>query len=146
MAPGGGRIWRCSNLPKASSTARPDIYNHGNMYRDFTYLADLVRGIRLLIDTPPKRPADSQVPQAIAFRPWPTMVNIGNNDKVRLLDFVEALEAALGRKAIRNYGYSARRGPPPGPMQLLKDLTGYPPTISPRHHRFVEWFQEFYGA
>ena len=77
-----------------------DIYNHGDMYRDFTYVDDLVRGIRLLLDAPPPRvtardalPAagDSLSPVA----PW-RVVNIGNSQKVRLLDFIEAIEATLG--------------------------------------------------
>lgn len=82
-----------------------DLYNGGDMYRDFTYVEDLVRGIRLLIDAVPQRPAsagdveegDSLSPVA-PFR----IVNIGNNDKVRLLDFVAAIEESLGRKAERN--------------------------------------------
>ena len=71
-----------------------DIYNHGDMYRDFTYVDDLVRGIRLLIDTPPERPAsaddikagDSLSPVA-PYR----IVNIGNSNKVRLLDFEDGI-------------------------------------------------------
>src|SRR6202008_2853528 len=70
-----------------------DIYNHGQMFRDFTYVEDLVRGIRLLIDAVPERPAsreaiaegDSLSPVA-PFR----VVNIGNSDKVRLEDFIDA--------------------------------------------------------
>jgi UDP-glucuronate 4-epimerase len=83
-----------------------DIYNHGDMYCDFTYVDDLVRGIRLLIDAAPVRPASrdgiepgDSLPPVAPFR----IVNIGNSDKVRLLDFVEAIENCLGKKAIRNY-------------------------------------------
>ena len=73
------------------------------MWRDFTYVADLVRGIRLLIDAVPGGPetavaGDSLSPVA-PFR----VVNIGNSNKVRLEDFIEAIEAATGRKAVRNY-------------------------------------------
>lgn len=76
------------------------------MYRDFTSIADLVRAIRLLSDTVPVRPAgadeiepgDSLSPAA-PFR----IVNIGNSDKVRLLDFIVAIEAELGIEAICNY-------------------------------------------
>ena len=72
-----------------------DIYNHGEMFRDFTFVTDLVRAIRLLIDTPPVRPDsaddiddyDSLSPVA-PYR----VVNIGNSAKVRLLDFVEAVK------------------------------------------------------
>ena len=68
-----------------------DIYNHGDMYRDFTYVTDLVRGIRLLIDTPPVRPDNREVPEGDSLSPVAPyrIVNIGNSDKVRLLDFVD---------------------------------------------------------
>lgn len=128
-----------------------DIYNHGNMYRDFTYVGDLVRGIRGLMDTPPVRPV-GDVP------PWDSLspvapyrvVNIGNNDKVRLLDFVEALEAALGRPAIRNY-MDIQPGDVPATWadaQLLQRLTGYAPHTSVQEgiKSFVEWYQGFYEA
>ncbi|TVS06624.1 MAG: NAD-dependent epimerase/dehydratase family protein, partial [Rhodobacteraceae bacterium] len=82
-----------------------DIYNHGEMYRDFTYIDDLVRAIRLLIDAVPVRPVDGVVPEGDSLSPVAPyrVVNIGNSDKVRLLDFVDAIEACLGRKAIRSY-------------------------------------------
>ena len=82
-----------------------DIYNHGDMYRDFTYVDDLVRAIRLLIDVAPVRPVDGVVPEGDSLSPVAPyrVVNIGNSDKVRLLDFVEAIEDSLGIKAQRNY-------------------------------------------
>ena len=121
------------------------------MHRDFTYVDDLVRAIRLLIDTPPIKPAsideiepgDSLSPVG-PFR----IVNIGNSDKVRLLDFIDAIEAELGIPAIRNYM----------PMQmgdvqatwadasLLQRLTGYRPQTDFRDGiaRFVAWFRDYY--
>ncbi|WP_299592793.1 NAD-dependent epimerase/dehydratase family protein, partial [uncultured Tateyamaria sp.] len=123
-----------------------DIYNHGDMSRDFTYVDDLVRGIRLLIDTVPQRPArpediapgDSLSPVA-PYR----IVNIGNSDKVKLLDFIDALEASLDRKAIRNY-----MDMQPGDLaatwanaDLLHQLTGYRPHTDVRTgiDAFVRW-------
>jgi len=98
-----------------------DTYNHGEMWRDFTYtyVTDLVRGIRLLIDAVPGGPktaveGDNQSPAA-SFR----VVNIGNFDKMRLLDFIDAIEAELGQKARRNY-LPMQTGdvrPPPGPTR-----------------------------
>lgn len=129
-----------------------DIYNHGEMYRDFTYVDDLVRGIRLLIDVPPRRP---DRPEAItpgdSLSPVAPhrIVNIGNSDKVRLLDFIDALEASLGRKAIRNY-----MGMQPGDLvatwadaKLLYRLTGYRPHTDVRTgiDAFVRWFRDYYG-
>src|SRR5690554_187922 len=71
-----------------------DIYNHGDMYRDFTYIDDLVRAIRLLIDAAPVRPVDGIVPEGDSLSPVAPyrVVNIGNSDKVRLLDFIDAIE------------------------------------------------------
>lgn len=130
-----------------------DIYNHGEMYRDFTYVEDLVRGIRLLIDAAPVRPAsaeeiaanDSLSPVA-PFR----IVNIGNSTKVRLLDFIEAIEDALGVKAQRNY-MEMQPGDVPATWaeaSLLHDLTGYKPTTSVREGigAFVAWYREYYGV
>ncbi len=129
-----------------------DIYNHGDMYRDFTNVDDLVRGIRLLIDVPPVRPdsaddiseGDSLSPVA-PYR----VVNIGNGDKVRLLDFVEAIEDAVGQKAIRNY-MPMQMGDVPATWantDLLQSLTGYRPQTDFKDGiaRFVEWFRDYHG-
>jgi UDP-glucuronate 4-epimerase len=129
-----------------------DIYNHGEMYRDFTYVDDLVRAIRLLIDVPPERPGSSAEIEAgdslspvAPFR----IVNIGNSDKVRLLDFVDAIEDCLGKKAVRNY-LPMQMGDVLATWadaQLLQRLTGYRPQTDFRDGiaRFVTWFREYYG-
>lgn len=129
-----------------------DIYNHGDMYRDFTYVEDLVRGIRLLIDAVPERPADGVVPQGDSLSPVAPfrIVNIGNSDKVRLLDFVEAIEDCLGRKAVRNY-MDMQKGDVPATWadaSLLQALTGYRPKTDFHEGvaRFVSWFREYYGT
>lgn len=128
-----------------------DIYNHGDMYRDFTYVDDLVRAIRLLIDAVPERPADSVVPEGDSLSPVAPfrIVNIGNSDKVRLLDFIDAIEDCLGKKAIRNY-MPMQMGDVPATWadaSLLQQLTGYCPQTDFRDGiaRFVEWFREYYG-
>ena len=129
-----------------------DIYNHGDMYRDFTHVEDLVRGIRLLIDVPPVRPSgtdktedgDSLSPVA-PYR----VVNIGNGDKIRLMDFIEAIEDAIGQKAIRNY-MPMQMGDVPATWadnDLLHRLTGYRPQTDFRDGvaQFVKWFREYHG-
>jgi UDP-glucuronate 4-epimerase len=129
-----------------------DIYNHGEMYRDFTHVRDLVKGIRGLMDAVPERPGssadvspgDSLSPVA-PFR----IVNIGNSEKVRLLDFVEAIEEALGRKALRNY-MDIQPGDVPATWadaSLLQELTGYRPQTDFRAgvREFVAWFRDYYG-
>ncbi|MFM7012907.1 MAG: NAD-dependent epimerase/dehydratase family protein [Betaproteobacteria bacterium] len=128
-----------------------DIYNDGEMYRDFTYVADLVRAVRLLIDTPPVRPkgkeeiedGDSLSPVA-PFR----VVNIGNSDKVRLLDFVDAIENELEIKAVRNY-MPMQPGDVPATWadaSLLQRLTGYRPQTDFRYGiaQFVTWFRDYH--
>ncbi|SHL76651.1 UDP-glucuronate 4-epimerase [Paracoccus solventivorans] len=128
-----------------------DIYNHGVMYRDFTYVDDLVRAIRLLIDAAPERPADGLVPEGDSLSPVAPfrIVNIGNSDKVRLLDFIEAIEDCLGQKAVRNY-MEMQKGDVPATWadaSLLQKLTGYRPETDFHEgvSRFVSWFREHYG-
>ena len=128
-----------------------DIYNHGDMYRDFTYVDDLVRGIRLLMDAVPARPEDGIVPEGDSLSPVAPyrIVNIGNSEKVKLLDFVDAIEDSLGQKAIRNY-MPMQMGDVPATWanaDLLKTLTGYRPETDFRDGvaRFVEWFTDYYG-
>ena len=127
-----------------------DIYNHGDMYRDFTYVKDLVRGIRLLIDAAPVRPADKVVPEGDSLSPVAPfrVVNIGNSDKVCLLDFVDAIEEELGQKAIRNY-MPMQMGDVPATWanaDLLQTLTGYKPQtdIKDGIRDFVAWFRDYY--
>ena len=128
-----------------------DIYNHGEMYRDFTYVTDLVRAIRLLIDVPPERPESADdIPKgdslssAAPFR----VVNIGNSDKVRLMDFVEAIEAECGREAKKNF-MDMQQGDVPATWadaSLLKDLTGYRPNTGVKEgiRQFVAWYRDYY--
>ena len=128
-----------------------DIYNNGEMWRDFTYVTDLVQGILGLIDSAPVRPAtraeiaegDSLSPAA-PFR----VVNIGNGQKVRLMDFIEAIEAATGRTAIRNF-LPMQQGDVPATWadaSLLNRLTGGCPATDVRDgmRAFVEWYRGFY--
>lgn len=128
-----------------------DIYNNGEMWRDFTYVTDLVQGILGLIDAVPVRPTtraeiaegDSLSPAA-PFR----VVNIGNGQKVRLMDFIEAIEAATGRTAIRNF-LPMQQGDVPATWadaSLLNRLTGGCPATDVRDgmRAFVEWYRGFY--
>ncbi len=128
-----------------------DVYNHGDMYRDFTYVDDLVRGIQLLIDAVPVRPEDGVVLEGDSLSPVAPyrVVNIGNSDKVRLLDFVDAIEACLRRKAIRNY-MEMQPGDVPATWAdagLLQRLTGFRPQTDFRDGigHFVDWYRDYYG-
>jgi len=129
-----------------------DIYNQGEMYRDFTYIDDLVQAIKLLINTIPKyskkkeftKKNDSISPVA-PFR----VVNIGNANKVKLLDFIEAIEEVLNKKAIRNY-LSIQKGDVPATWadnSLLKNLTGFYPKTNFKDGiiEFVKWYRKYYN-
>ena len=128
-----------------------DIYNHGEMYRDFTYVEDLVKGIRLLIDAVPQRPINAgDIEEGDSLSPVAPyrIVNIGNSEKVKLLDFVEAIEGALGIEAKRNY-MEMQKGDVPATWadaNLLKQLTGYQPQTDVREgiDKFVAWFRDYY--
>ena len=128
-----------------------DIYNQGDMYRDFTYVDDLVRAIRLLIDTVPMRPEDGVVPTGDSLSPVAPyrVVNIGNSNKVKLLDFIDAIEDCLGQKAERNY-MGMQIGDVPSTWadaDLLKKLTGYRPQTDFRDGiaKFVDWYRNYSG-
>ena len=128
-----------------------DVYNHGEMMRDFTYVEDLVEAIRRLIDAAPVRPesaediaeGDSLSPVA----PW-RVVNIGNSKPVQLGDMIAAIEDALGMEAKRNL-MPMQPGDVPATWadaELLRTLTGYVPETDIREgvRRFVAWYRDYY--
>lgn len=125
-----------------------DVYNHGEMKRDFTYVTDLVEGIRLLIDAAPKRV--DEVPEGDSLSPvapW-RVVNIGNSDSVQLTDFIAAIEDATGKTATRNM-MPMQAGDVPATWadaSLLQTLTGYKPQTNVRDgvQAFVDWYRDYY--
>jgi UDP-glucuronate 4-epimerase len=129
-----------------------DVYNYGDMRRDFTYIDDLVEAIILLIGAVPKRltsfdtTTDNESLSPVA--PW-RVVNIGNSEPVQLTEFIEAVEAATGCKATRNL-MPMQAGDVPATWAdatLLRDLTGYKPKtpIIEGVARFVEWYRDYYS-
>ena len=129
----------------AIEAGRPiDIYNHGKMQRDFTYVGDLVEAIVRLIDCAPiKGDDDPSLSPVAPFR----VVNIGRGDPVNLLEFVEAIERKMGKTAIRNY-LDIQPGDVPSTYAdsaLLERLTGYRPHTSVEEGvgAFVDWFHDY---
>jgi UDP-glucuronate 4-epimerase len=129
-----------------------DVYNHGDMKRDFTYVEDLVHAIRLLIDAVPSRPEQGQVKDGDSLSPVAPfrVVNIGNNDAVQLTDFIAAIETAIGQKAERNL-MPMQAGDVPATWadaSLLESLTGYKPqtTVQEGVANFVRWYRQYYNA
>ena len=127
-----------------------DIYNHGKMYRDFTYIDDLVLGIKLLINTVPIKSEIGNVSKKDSLSPVAPyrIVNIGNSDKISLLDYIEAIEKIIGKKAIRNY-MPIQKGDVPATWanaDLLESLTGYRPRTNfyDGIFKFIEWYREYY--
>ena len=130
-----------------------DVYNRGDMYRDFTYIDDLVNGMRMLIDAIPEH-ADKPTAKVDSgdskshvapFR----VVNIGNSKPHQLLDFIHAIEESIGQKAVKNF-MPMQAGDVPATWAdttLLEMLTGYVPTtdITTGVQNFVGWYREFYN-
>jgi len=128
-----------------------DVFNYGNMERDFTYVEDIVAGIDVLAGMPPEGdPAWEGEHPDPAGSPAPyRLLNIGNSHPVRLMDFIQALEKALGRKAVLNK-MPMQAGDVPATWADVSDLTrltGYKPStdVETGIQRFVEWYREYYG-
>ncbi len=125
-----------------------DVYNHGDMKRDFTYIDDLIDGIAGLIEavpgTAPVSARDSLSPVA-PFR----VVNIGASAPVKLPEFIAAIEDATGLQAQKRM-LDMQPGDVPATWAetgLIRDLTGYTPKVSVEEGvgRFVEWYRTYYG-
>ena len=129
-----------------------DVFNHGNMVRDFTYVDDIVEGVTRVLD----RPAEPN-PAFDAVRPDPgtsdapyRVFNIGNSQPTPLTEYIEALEAALGRTAERNY-LPMQPGDVPATAANTDELDAWvgfkPGTPVPEGvRRFVTWYREFYNV
>ena len=126
-----------------------DIYNYGKMYRDFTYIDDIVNGIRLLINKPPKTNAKKKYKNDIFSSVAPfRILNIGNTKKIYLLNFIKQIELELGKKSIKNF-MPLQRGDVKQTLsntRLLKSITGYKPKIDYKTgiKNFIAWYKEYY--
>lgn len=119
------------------------VYNSGQMWRDFTYVGDLVRAIALLMDRPPVMGTPVEHDSLSPVAPF-RVVNIGQSQKVLLLDFIAALENALGRRALREY-LPMQVGDVPmtwADTRLLRALTGFVPQTDMQAGvaRFAQWY------
>lgn len=121
-----------------------DIYNNGVMKRDFTYVEDLVEAIQRLIACVPALGADPIEGDSLSPVAPHRVVNIGRGEPVELMEFIEQIEEALGKRAIRNY-LPMQAGDVPETFanaDLLFRLTGYRPSTSTREgvRAFVDWY------
>ncbi len=127
-----------------------DVYNYGNMERDFTYVDDIVKGILSIMSLPPEpeRNWDARMPDpAVSSAPY-RILNIGNSKPVKLMDFIRALEETLGKKARLNK-MPMQPGDVPATWADVSDLTqltGYQPTTDVKQgiRNFVEWYLHYY--
>jgi UDP-glucuronate 4-epimerase len=122
-----------------------DIFNHGKMKRDFTFIDDIVKGIIKVMDHIPQ-PQKSKITSSIA--PY-KIYNIGNNQPVTLERFINAIEQAIGKKAIRN-NLPMQPGDVPityaNITELMKDIDFKPNTsIEEGIQKFVTWYMQHYS-
>lgn len=124
-----------------------DIYNQGQLSRDFTHVDDIVEGIVRVADRPPVGDPNWRGQTDASPAPY-RLYNIGNGSPVRLLDFVEAIETALGKPAIRNMLPMQ-----PGDVlatwadtEALFEATGYKPKMALQEgvESFVAWYKAYY--
>ncbi|KPK79140.1 MAG: capsule biosynthesis protein CapI [Bacteroides sp. SM23_62_1] len=127
-----------------------DVFNHGNMERDFTYIDDIVEGISRMIDSPPKGIPDwnGNHPDPSASRAPYKLYNIGNNNPVNLMDFIKAIEEAAGLNAKIKF-----QPLQPGDMartwanisDLSREFNFYPSIpVKEGVKRFVSWYRSYY--
>lgn len=127
-----------------------DVFNHGKMIRDFTYINDIVSGIVLALDNTatPNLNWDSNSPDsATSYAPY-RVYNIGNSKPEQLMDYVQAIEMTLGKKAQCNF-LPLQMGDVPAThadVSLLQNDAGYMPTtsIAVGVKNFVNWYCDYY--
>jgi UDP-glucuronate 4-epimerase len=131
---------------------RIDVFNHGQMVRDFTFVDDIAEGVVRVLD----RPATAD-PAFDATRPDPArsnapyrVFNIGNNDPVKLMSFIEAIEIALGKTASKNF-LPMQDGDVPATFADVSELaewTGFTPgtPVTVGVGRFVDWYRNYFKA
>ena len=138
---------------KAILEGKPiNVYNHGNMSRDFTYIDDIVESIARLIEKAPVPNAnwDPKAPDpASSFAPY-RIYNIGNNQPVPLIRFIEVIEEKLGKKAIR-HNMDLQDGDVPETYADVEDLiqaVDFRPAtpIETGVGRFIDWYKEYYNV
>ena len=127
-----------------------DIYNKGKMYRDYTYIDDIIDGILRLIKKPPslnikKKIKNDSLSPVAPFR----ILNIGNTKKIYLLDFINTLEKELGKKIKKNF-LPMQKGDVHSTLSdcsLLKKITGYNPKTNYKDgiKKFLNWYSNYYN-
>jgi len=125
------------------------VFNRGEMVRDFTYIDDIVEGVVRVIDQPAERSDGTNDPDRSASAPW-RLYNIGNSHQVPLMDYIQALEKALGKQAKLDL-LPMQDGDVPATeadVTALESDFGYRPKVKVEEgiQRFVDWYRSYYTA
>jgi UDP-glucuronate 4-epimerase len=125
------------------------VFNRGEMVRDFTYVDDIVEGVVRVIDQPAERSDGANDPDRSASAPW-RIFNIGNSHQVPLMDYIQALEKALGKQAKLDL-LPMQDGDVPATeadVTALESDFGYRPKVKVEEgiQRFVDWYRSYYTA
>jgi UDP-glucuronate 4-epimerase len=125
------------------------VFNRGEMVRDFTYVDDIVEGVVRVIDQPAERSDGPNEPDRSASAPW-RIFNIGNSHRVPLMDYIQALEKALGKQATLNL-LPMQDGDVPATeadITALESDLGYRPKVKVEEgiQRFVDWYCSYYSV
>lgn len=136
---------------RAITEGKPiNVFNHGKMRRDFTYIDDIIEGVfRVVHRIPEPNPRwDGNAPDPGSSPAPYKLYNIGNNNTVELEQFISVLETALGQKAIRNY-MDLQPGDVPATYANVDDLVrdvGFKPstTIEDGIEKFIAWYKDYY--
>lgn len=127
-----------------------NVFNNGKMQRDFTYIDDIIEGVTRVMNTIPESDPDwsSDSPNPSSSCVPYRLYNIGNNQPVELMAFVEAIEDALGKKAEKEF-LPLQPGDVPATYADVNDLiadTGFKPSTSITHGigEFIKWYKEYY--
>ncbi|WP_240222208.1 NAD-dependent epimerase [Rheinheimera hassiensis] len=135
---------------KAIAEGKPiKVFNHGQMQRDFTYIDDIVEGIIRIQAKPPVANKNwSGIDASESVAPY-KIFNIGNNQPVKLMTFIEAIEKALGKAAVKEY-LPMQDGDVPATYADIDDLqqaVGFKPAtpIDVGVQRFVDWYRGYYS-
>jgi UDP-glucuronate 4-epimerase len=123
------------------------VFNRGEMVRDFTYVDDIVEGVVRVIDQPAAISEGVNEPDRSASAPW-RIFNIGNSQRVPLMDYIQALEKALGKQAILDL-LPMQDGDVPATeadITALESELGYRPKVGVEEgiQRFVDWYCSYY--
>jgi UDP-glucuronate 4-epimerase len=127
-----------------------DVFNHGQMVRDFTFVDDIAEGVVRVLDRPatPDPAFDAAAPDPAHSNAPYRVFNIGNNDPVRLMEFIEAIETTIGRTAQKNF-LPLQDGDVPATFADVTELaawTGFTPATPVRDGvgRFVQWYRSYF--